>query len=402
MLPSPLRNTLAVAAFALAILPLANCNEDDDSTTPNTYATIGPAGGGLISGDDVFELLIPPGALSTNVQFTITPVSPVPGSGALAPAYAIAPANQVFAAPVTLSFSNQAISVPLLGDGGVATFHDVSDYRASAFTSNSWVPLANPSVDGIAGTVNGTTTTVSATAYSVTVPSGGSCVTVTETCPPEDDGGCTTACGPTTPGKCAAYAGSITQSCTTAATSITVSCCYPTGTPTCFSQPEPSGCDDPCQQLPGSTAVSCGPEVGPPVSLASSGGSVSTCCFASGAPVCLASHASGSPAPQCASSSPCAGYPGSTPSSFTDVSDGTEATCCLPVGTLPTTLPTGVLSDGGAVVTPDAAANDASGIGDASGSGDASGGTDGGADGGAALDGGSDADAGISDAAQGG
>jgi len=84
------------------------------------------------------------------------------------------------------------------------------------------------------------------------------------------------------------------------------------------------------------------------------------------------------------------------------VSDGTEATCCLPVGTLPTTLPTGVLSDGGAVVTPDAAANDASGIGDASGSGDASGGTDGGADGGAALDGGSDADAGISDAAQGG
>jgi hypothetical protein len=38
--------------------------------------------------------------------------------------------------------------------------------------------------------------------------------------------------------------------------------------------------------------------------------------------------------------------------SCTDVTDGTEATCCLPAGTLPGALPSGAaLADGGSIVS---------------------------------------------------
>jgi hypothetical protein len=395
----PFRGAFAAVTLGIALVAIASCNEDDNSTTPPSTGTIGPAGGALVSSDDVFELLIPAGALSTNVTFTITAVD-APG-GALASAYAIAPAGQAFSSPVVLSFSDQAIAVPALEDGGAALFHDITDYRVSAFASSTWTELANPSFDAIAGTVEGTTTTVSASAYSVIVPSGGSCVNVTETCPPADDGGCAVGCQPALPGKCAAYAGSIAESCTAAASSISVECCYPTGIPTCFTELEPNGCDNPCQQFPGSTTASCLPEVGPPLSIAASGSEPqSTCCFAAGAAVCMASHVSassgdGGSVPTCASSLPCAAYPGTTVTSCTDVSDGTEATCCLPVGTLPTTLPApgAALVDGGSTVSiTDAAGSDANASNDAGGAADASG------DASPALEAGADTGAGITDA----
>jgi hypothetical protein len=362
---------LLVAAFAIGLLPLAHCDNGNPTTPPST-AVIGPAGGALASSDYVFEILVPPGALSTAVTFTISPASAP--SGALAPAYTITPSTQTFAAPVVLSFTQDAVSYDPV--------NDLSDYRVSDY-SGSWTPLANPSDDPLAYTIEGTTTALTGNPYSVVVPTGGTCVTITEAYTQGDDGG-PSSCQPASippygPGKCAAYAGSVANASSCESDGgplLSISCCYPTGTPICFTQSEPNGCGSPCASYPGATATSCVPQVSPPFDNASaSGPPQSTCCFAQGAPVCMASHTAGRPVPTCAGSSPCAAFPGTTVSSCTDVTDGTDAVCCLPVGTLPSTLPGAPASvDGGAPVTGDdggdAGTGDAS-TGDAS-SGDAS------------------------------
>jgi hypothetical protein len=275
MVPRSLRVGLALAVFAFAVFPLVHCSEDDTTTTllPST-GTIGPAGGSLVSSDEAFELLVPAGALTADVSFTITAVTPSFDGGALTPAYAISPAGQKFAAPVVMSFPELLITLPLLDDGG-PSFHDPSDYRVAALVSNTWTPLANPSFDALATRIEGTATVVTGSAYSVILPTGGSCATLTEACPANLDAGCASACEPSVPGKCAAYVGAVAQSCTTTATTMTASCCYPTGTPLCFTELEPNGCGSPCQRLPGSTAVSCNASPnGQPQS--------STCCFPAG------------------------------------------------------------------------------------------------------------------------
>jgi hypothetical protein len=379
MLPSRLRITV-VAAFALAMVPLVHCNDDSLSTTPSS-ATIGPSGGALASSDYVIEMLVPAGALTSNVSFTITPVS-APGSGTLAPAYTITstPSGQTFLAPVVISYTEEAITG--------TSFNDPSDYRVAQYESNAWTSLANPTLDLLADTVEGTTTVLDGNPYSVFVPTGGACVSVSVACG-VDDGGCSVTCDPQSPGKCAAYAGAVAESCgpPDSGAGIAVSCCYPTGAPTCFTQSEPNGCESPCSQLPGSAATSCVPDIGPPLDNVSTGTSESTCCFAAGAPVCMLKHVAGSPAPVCASSSPCAGLPqGTTVASCADVSDGTLATCCLPTGTLPTSVPSGAPAwDGGVVVVTDAG-TDAGAATDAGGGVDAAGESDAGGDSGGAAD----------------
>ena len=75
MLKSPLRlvGRVALVALALAVVPLANCTSDGPTTPPST-GTIGAGrGGALASSDYVIEILVPPGALTTDVTFTITP-----------------------------------------------------------------------------------------------------------------------------------------------------------------------------------------------------------------------------------------------------------------------------------------------------------------------------------------
>jgi hypothetical protein len=275
MVPWSPRAAVALAAFALTLVPLVHCNEDDTTTTLlPASGTIGPAGGSLISSDQAFELLVPPGALTTNVSFTITAVTSTVDAGELTPAYAITPAGQKFAVPVTLSFPEEAIATPALADGGTS-FHDPSDYRVAALVGRAWTPLANPSFDALAARIDGTASTIAGSAYSVILPTGGSCTTVTSTCSVPLDGGCASACAPSVPGKCAANPGAVAQSCAVTSTTLTVSCCYPTGVPVCFTQPEPNGCGTPCEQHPGSTVTSCTAAIGgqPPQS---------TCCFPAG------------------------------------------------------------------------------------------------------------------------
>jgi hypothetical protein len=275
MVPSSLRalRAFALVASALAVVPLAHCS--DNSVTPPSSVTIGPGGGALASSDYVFEILIPTGALTTDVNFTITAVD-APGSGSLGPAYTIDPPGQTFLAPVVLSFTQQAISF--------TPYNDPSDYRIASFDSNAWAPLANPTVDLIAGTIDATTTVTSANAYSVVIPSvGSSCFSADDGCA-EDAGGCAPSCDPAVPGKCAAFPGSITSACySDGGPTIGVECCYPPGEPICVTEIEPNGCENPCQNTPGSTAVSCIPSIGPPVNNTTTGGPpVSTCCYPAG------------------------------------------------------------------------------------------------------------------------
>ena len=67
--------------------------------------TIGPAGGTVISSDSIVELKIPPGALSTNTDITIQPVTNnCPGGVDLA--YDFQPNGLKFSTPATITFHN--------------------------------------------------------------------------------------------------------------------------------------------------------------------------------------------------------------------------------------------------------------------------------------------------------
>jgi hypothetical protein len=64
---------------------------------------IGPAGGTIISGDSVVELKIPPGALSSDVNVSIQPMTnEAPGGMGLT--YDLLPNGTIFSTPATLSF----------------------------------------------------------------------------------------------------------------------------------------------------------------------------------------------------------------------------------------------------------------------------------------------------------
>jgi hypothetical protein len=306
---SPVRRRLvaATAAVVLAVASLAHCS-NPSNTQVATSMVIGPGGGALASYDYVVEILVPPGALTHDETLSISQVTPPDSASALAPAYTIGPAGLAFAAPAVVSFAQGAVEAE--------TFHDPTDLRVAAFTSGSWSPLANPSFDPLAGTLEGTTAQLGSGAYSVVIPSGGVCATVTLA-------GAT--CDPAYPGKCGAFAGAVVASCSATSSAATVSCCFPAGQAACFVQSEPDGCGSPCASFPGSTVESCVPDVGPPLGAGVPGGlPQSTCCFASGAAVCVAPTPAGCPAGSSAS---------------------VTGACCYPAGTVPSSLP-----DGGAAV----------------------------------------------------
>jgi hypothetical protein len=279
------RVTAAVAATAAVIVvPLANCTSDTP-TTPPAILSIGPQGGALASSDYVMEILVPAGALTTDVVFTITPVA-APSTGSVAPSYTITTdtPNLTFLQPAVVSFTEEVIASPVS-----PVFNDPSDYRVAAYEGSAWAPLANPSVDALADTIESTTTTLSTGAYSVVVPPATNCINVivNQTCAAGDAGCTLPVCDPALPGKCAAYPGAIAESCTLNATSTvaTTSCCVPATQQVCFLQAEPNGCNSPCSKYPGAVATSCIPNVGPPIENgpATPGAAASsTCCYPAG------------------------------------------------------------------------------------------------------------------------
>jgi hypothetical protein len=221
---------------------------------------------------------------------------------------------------------------------------------------------------------------------------------------------------------CAQYPGASLANCTDDTSGYSGQCCFPPSAPLCFavslgstcqgganggnaaaldasagssppSNPTPNpapSCTvptcataNPCAQYPGAKTQNC---------VESSTGVTASCCYDPGAPVCFTesgAHAcSGSPngttcsaAPTCATANPCSGYTGATVQSCTDSANGYQATCCLPVGVLPSTAaPTNSGSAGG-MHSGGAAADASVGIDPGSGGG-TSGGPNGGTSGG--------------------
>ncbi len=275
---SPLRVAL-VAVLALPVAPLVHCT--GTTTTPPSSGNIGPLGGALASTDYAIEITVPPGALPDTEFFTINgPLSIDGGVPLAAPVYTISacpldggcPDSLHLLSPAVISYTWQAV-----GFGG--SYYDFSDYRVAASPDDGgagWNPLANQSVDSVAETIEATTTLLGTKSnYSVIIPPlSDTCASVTEPSQVEDAG-----CAPVAilPGKCTAYAGAVTKACDGGGT-LAVTCCYPTGSPICFTQAE-ENCESPCSRIPGSVATSCVPGAGPPLNNAAGNSVVSTCCL---------------------------------------------------------------------------------------------------------------------------
>lgn len=91
---------------ALTPPPIAQTQAGDPEGLPN-FATIGAAGGTLVSSDGRLTVDVPAGALTTDTEIGIAPiVAKAPGS--LGSDYRLTPEGLTFAQPVTLTFTHSA------------------------------------------------------------------------------------------------------------------------------------------------------------------------------------------------------------------------------------------------------------------------------------------------------
>lgn len=93
-------------APAPAPAPIAQTPAGDPEGLP-TFATIGAAGGTLTSSDSRLTITVPAGALSTDTEVGIQPITAT-APGALGSGYRLTPDGTTFAAPVTLTFKYSA------------------------------------------------------------------------------------------------------------------------------------------------------------------------------------------------------------------------------------------------------------------------------------------------------
>lgn len=113
--------------------------------TPNgepATGSIGPAGGSLTSVDGVATLTVPPNALTSTVDFTITPITnEAPGGDGNA--YQFDPEGQTFAIPAEISLSyDQELTGSFEADAGVAYQDDQQFWRVVEPTGGQAVTRA--------------------------------------------------------------------------------------------------------------------------------------------------------------------------------------------------------------------------------------------------------------------
>jgi len=119
------------------------------SPSPPSVPTVGVAGGTVIAGGGAVRLVIPPGALATNVAFTIRAAQAVPSDPLAVPgsAWDLTPAV-AFATPATLTVGYEPARVPI----GV----NESELRLFGVgAGNAWAPVGGSSVDSTANEVSG-------------------------------------------------------------------------------------------------------------------------------------------------------------------------------------------------------------------------------------------------------
>lgn len=115
---------------------------------------VGPGGGQAVGGGGNVTLVIPAGAVTSNVAVTITPFSAVPDSKLLTgTAYEFLPGGTQFSQPVTVRIRYSAGQVP----AGT----NASLFRLGRLVGNTWTEIPGSSVDLATQTVSGQTTSFS-------------------------------------------------------------------------------------------------------------------------------------------------------------------------------------------------------------------------------------------------
>jgi len=101
------------ATVLLAVLFACTGGSDQIMQPPPTVVSVGPAGGTVVLPDSISTLVVPAGALTSDVSFTIRAVEGAPASGLLVQGtvFAIDPMLQ-FAAPATLRLAYADLSLP--------------------------------------------------------------------------------------------------------------------------------------------------------------------------------------------------------------------------------------------------------------------------------------------------
>ena len=150
----------------LALIALCyGCNGDDSPSTPRnpspqatapgvpdgdpTAATIGSEGGLLTSSDQLFTINIPAGALSTDTEIGIQPITNT-AWGALGNSYSLTPNGLTFATPVDLVFTVPESTL----SASAPEFLEVAVQDDAGY----WYVLKNRSFDQGYGTLTATTT----------------------------------------------------------------------------------------------------------------------------------------------------------------------------------------------------------------------------------------------------
>ena len=152
---------------SLAVLALGCGSGSLQSGKEMTSAVVGMTGGMVASSDGALQVVIPAGALSSDVMVTVEPIA-TPGAGSVGKVYEIGPTGTQFATPVTLTLDYSGMN--LAGT-------DPSMLRVATYAAGSWQILSGASVDMQGMTVSGTTTHLSP--YGITTAAAGAmCATV--------------------------------------------------------------------------------------------------------------------------------------------------------------------------------------------------------------------------------
>ena len=140
--------------FAMMIVIVLSCTRYDKNGTPTeigtpigdpVIATIDASGGTLASTDGLFEVTVPPGAVSAATDFEIQPVTNK-CFGGLGNSFAIKPADIVFNNDVTLVFHYGNI---------LDEFTDFSTLRMAIQDDRQiWMAFKDQEVDSVAKTIS--------------------------------------------------------------------------------------------------------------------------------------------------------------------------------------------------------------------------------------------------------
>jgi hypothetical protein len=142
------------SAVALALLLSACGGGSSSPTTPSTPAprpnTVGPAGGTVVAENGAARLVVPPGALSTTVTFSLQRAAPasLPSDPRFVPdtAWVVSP-NTPFTTPATLVLRYDPARVP----AGI----DESELRVYGVGPGVWAPVGQSTVDVAADEASG-------------------------------------------------------------------------------------------------------------------------------------------------------------------------------------------------------------------------------------------------------